>query len=101
MMIEDKILLTARYVEGDLNETEKADFENRLLSDDELHQHLTNYHDIHQSLAMELANHPVDLQFKATLEELNKQYFVAEPKVISFKPLLKWASGIAAILVVA
>jgi hypothetical protein len=100
MMIEDKILLTARYVEGDLNEAEKVDFENRLLSDDELQQHLINYNDIHQSLKIQFANNPEDLQFKATLKELNKKYFEAETKVVSFRPFLKWASGIAAILVI-
>ena len=42
MMIEDKILLTARYAEGDLNELEQAEFEQRLQHDTELKQHLTD-----------------------------------------------------------
>jgi predicted Zn-dependent protease len=100
MMIEDKILLVARYVENDLDEAEKTVFENRLLTDVELQQHLARYHDIHQSLKMQLANDANDKQFKATLKELNKRHFKTETKVISFRPILKWASGIAAILVI-
>lgn len=100
MMIEDKILLTARYAEGDLNEAEQAEFENRLQNDEELKQHLTDYNYIHQSLKMQFAFDQEDEQFKETLKSLNKQYFVDEPKVLSFKPYLKWISGIAAVLVI-
>ena len=100
MMIEDKILLTARYAEGDLNEAEQAEFENRLQNDEELKQHLTDYNYIHQSLKMQLSFGKDDEQFEETLKSLNKQYFLPEPKVVPFKPYLKWVSGIAAALVI-
>ncbi|TCC92196.1 hypothetical protein EZ428_10735 [Pedobacter frigiditerrae] len=97
MMTEDKILWVARYVEGDMDEAEIAEFETQLKSDDELQQNLKDYNHIHQSLKMKLANND---EFKDTLKGFNKQYFGEEPKVISFKPALKWLSGIAAILVI-
>ncbi|MBB2144159.1 hypothetical protein GM921_01565 [Pedobacter sp. LMG 31464] len=99
-MTEDKILLTARYAEGDLNEDESAAFETRMQSDEELQQHLKDYQHIHQSLKMQLANDANDERFKNTLKGLNKQYFRDEPKVISFKPALKWLTGVAAVLIV-
>lgn len=99
-MIEDKILLTARYAEGDLNEAEQAEFENRLRDDIELKQHLADYHHIHQSLKLELATDRETELLKDTLKGFNKAYFVDEPKTIAFKPYLKWFSGIAAVLVI-
>jgi tetratricopeptide (TPR) repeat protein len=100
MMIEDKILLTARYAEGDLSEAEQAEFENRLQDDVELKQHLTDYHHIHQSLKMELASTKEDELFKDTLKGFNKEFFVDEPKIIAFKPSLKWLGAVAAVLVI-
>lgn len=100
MMIEDKILLTARYAEGDLTEVEQAEFENRLQDDVELKQHLADYHHIHQSLKMQLASTNEDELFKDALEGFNKEYFANEPKTIAFKPSLKWLSAVAAVLVI-
>jgi len=99
-MTEDKILLTARYAEGDLNEDESALFETRLQSDAELQEHLKDYQHIHQSLKMQLVNDENDERFISTLKGLNKEYFRNEPKVVSFKPTLKWLSGVAAVLII-
>lgn len=96
-MTEDKILWVARYVEGDMDEAEIAEFETQLKSDAELQQNLKDYHNIHQSLKMKLASND---ELKITLQGFNKQYFAAEPKVVSFKPAIKWLGGIAAILVI-
>lgn len=98
-MTEDKILLTARYVEGDMNEAENADFEMRMQSDVELQQHLKDYHRIHQSLKIQLAPDQQDLAFKETLSQVGPQYF-ATPKVVSFKSNLKWLTGVAAVLII-
>ena len=96
-MAEDKILLVARYVEGDMDEVEIADFEADLSSDSELQQHLNDYKNIHQTLKMKFADREA---FEHTLKGLNTDYFAESPKVISFKPAIKWLSGIAAILVI-
>ena len=100
-MNEDKILLTARYVEGDLTETERISFENDLSNDVDLQEYLQSYQVIHQSLKMQLAKDPERDSFKDTLKTLNGKYFVQESKVVAFKPVLKWTSAIAAVLVVA
>jgi hypothetical protein len=97
-MAEDKILLVARYVEGDMDEVENADFEARLLNDNELQQHFKDYQNIHQTLKMKLADREA---FEDTLKGLNTKYFAEAPKVFSFKPSIRWLSGIAAILVIA
>ncbi|MFA6278258.1 MAG: hypothetical protein WC622_16025 [Pedobacter sp.] len=99
-MTEDKILLTARYAEGDLNEDESAAFEMRMKSDVELQEHLKDYQHIHQSLQMQLVSDVNDERFKNTLKGLGKHYFRDQQKVISFKPALKWLSGVAAVLVI-
>lgn len=96
-MTEDKILLVARYMEGDMDDAEISDFEAQLANDLALQQQLKSYKEIHESLKMKLAG---DEEFKATLKGFNKQYFGTEAKVVSFKPTLKWLSGIAAILVI-
>lgn len=96
-MIEDKVLWVARYVEGDMDEGETAEFETQLKKDKELQQNLRDYQHIHQSLKMKLARND---EFKETLKGFNKQYFGSEQRVVSLKPALKWLSGIAAILVI-
>lgn len=99
-MAEDKILLVARYVEGDLSELEIADFETRLSTDVELQQNLAEYKDVHQSLKMQLAKDENDQRFKQTLTNVGKPYFADETKVISFKPYKKWLPAVAAVLVI-
>ncbi|MFN0291083.1 hypothetical protein [Pedobacter helvus] len=100
-MTEDKILWTAQYVEGDLDEAQRLEFENFLTEDEELKQYLADYYDIHSSLEMELA---VDSQRSAlvdTLQTLNIQHFTAEqPKVVKLSSYLRWVSGVAAVLVI-
>jgi tetratricopeptide (TPR) repeat protein len=96
-MTEDKILLVTRYMENDMDEAEMADFKLRLADDVMLQEHLRTYESVHQNLKMKLANHD---DIKQTLVGFNKQYFSAEPKVVSLKPAIKWLSGIAAILVI-
>lgn len=100
MMIEDKILLVARYAEGDLSEDEQMAFESRLHVDEELKQQLADYTHIHQSLKIQFAQNKEDALFKDTLQQLNKQYFSNETKTVSFKPYLKWVGSIAAVLVI-
>jgi len=100
MMAEDKILLVARYVEGDMNEVENADFETRLPNDAELQENLEDYKHIHQSLKMRLANDDDDQAFRATIDKIGKPYFKDETKVVSFKKYKLWLPAVAAILVI-
>jgi len=99
-MTEDKILWTAQYVEGDLNEAERLEFENFLTEDEELKQYLADYYDIHSSLKMELADDAVRDELLNTLQNLNSEHFTAvQPKVVKLSSYLKWVSGVAAVLV--
>ncbi|PWS31620.1 tetratricopeptide repeat protein [Pedobacter paludis] len=99
-MTEDKILLTARYVEGDMDETERIGFEMRVKNELDLQQHLRDYNEIHQSLKIHLAPSQENELFRDTLFAFNRQYFIEETKVVSLKPIVNWMSGIAAVLLV-
>ena len=50
----DKILLTARYVEGDLSESEFGEYENIIKHDKELQEYLAHYKIINRSLDIQL-----------------------------------------------
>lgn len=97
-MIEDKILLTARYVEGDMSDAERSVFEIQMQNDAVLQQHFKDYNDIHQSLKIKLAPDPADQLFRDTLTGFNEQYFKPQAKIVSLKPYIKLLSGIAAVL---
>ncbi|MEE1945077.1 tetratricopeptide repeat protein [Pedobacter sp. KR3-3] len=99
-MAEDKIIWTARFVEGDLNEAEMAEFEAQLQTDAELQQHLKNYRQLQQELRLQLAPDAHRKALQQTLGKLNSQYFGHETKMLSLKPIIKWASGIAAVLAI-
>jgi len=99
-MTEDKILWTAQYVEGDLDEAGRLEFENLLTHDEELKQHLADYYHIHSSLQMELADDRDRTSLMETLEMLNAEHFTIEqPKVVKLSAYLRWVSGVAAVLV--
>lgn len=99
-MTKDKILWTAQYVEGDLSDAERIEFEALLLQDEELKQHLSDYYDIHGSLEMELAEDLDRTSLLETINALNKEHFVgAKPKVVKLRSYLRWVSGVAAVLI--
>lgn len=100
-MTEDKILWTAQYVEGDLSDSERLEFESLLVHDQELKQYLADYYDIHSSLQMELANDVGRAALVETLRSLNTEHFeeAASPKVLKLNHRLKWISAVAAVLV--
>lgn len=90
-MANDKILQTARYVEGDMDDKESLAYETQLAADPELQQYLANYREINLSLAMQFADNTA---LKEVLAPLNGKYFVARQKV----PIWKWLSRVAAVL---
>ena len=100
-MTEDKILWTAQYVEGDLDEAERLEFESLLTQDEELKQYLADYYDVHSSLQMELAEDNGRNALVETLQGLNREHFTVEqPKVVKLSSYLKWISSAAAVLVI-
>lgn len=100
MMTEDKILLTARFVEGDMSKTESDAYELRLESDLTLKKHLKDYKNIHQTLKMHIGNVEIDEKFKLDVREIGNPYFAEGPAVISFRPFKKWLPAVAAVMVV-
>ncbi|SOD15168.1 hypothetical protein [Pedobacter xixiisoli] len=109
-MTEDKILWTARYAEGDLNETESLAYESLLKHDQELKEHLLDYLEAHGSLRMLFAYDNERKSLVSTLEALNEEYFdnieaaeaeidTVQPKVTKLSTYLRWVSGLAAVFV--
>ncbi len=102
-MTEDKILRTAQYVEGDLNDSERLAFEKLLAKDAELKQHLIDYKELQTTLKMEIAPDINREQLAKTLTTLNKKHFKrrkALPKIVKMSSNFKWLSSAAAILVI-
>lgn len=99
-MAQDKILWTARFVEGDLDEEEVAAYEAQLQTDAALQRHLEDYRRLQQGLQQQLAPDANREALQQTLGKLNRQYFGQETKVISIRPFIKWASGIAAVMAI-
>lgn len=100
-MTEDKILWTAQYVEGDLDEAERLEFENLLTQDEELKQYLADYYDIHSSLQMKLADDGDRNALIEMLQGLNEEHFSsAQPKVVKLSSYLTWISSAAAVLII-
>ncbi|WP_461788095.1 hypothetical protein [Pedobacter sp.] len=111
-MTEDKILWTARYAEGDLSEEETLQYEDLLRHDQELKEHLLDYHDAHGSLRMFMAYDNERNALVAGIKELNDKYFISEAetepapvevkkiKTVKLSGYLRWVSGVAAVLVV-
>jgi len=95
-MEEDKILLIARFMEGDMDAEEQAGFEVRLKGDAALQQLLQQYEDVQQGLKMKFDDHTA---LKETLKGFNHQYFKEEPRHVRLLPAIKWLSGVAAILI--
>lgn len=112
-MNEEKLLIVARYLEGDMEVQEKESFEAELQSDKELQSLIAAYQNIHQTLKMKIAPAQEDRQVEATLAALNKQYFdggaatestgkknkTELAKVVPLSRYLKWLS-IAAVLII-
>jgi hypothetical protein len=97
-MKEDKILAIARYLEGDMEAGEKAEFEASLQTDAELQELAAKYRAIHQTLKMKIAPDEQDKQVENTLKGMNQQYF-KQTKTVSLKPYLKWLSVAAVLLI--
>ncbi|WP_410219938.1 hypothetical protein [Pedobacter sp.] len=102
-MTEDKILLTARYIGGDLDAAESERFEQRLLTDTELQQYVAQYKRAEENLKMHFAHDQQRDRLRSTLQNFNQQYFtvdkMTDPKIVSLKTYVKWIS-VAAVLVI-
>ncbi len=91
----------ARYTVGDMDAIERAEFEYELMLDPALQLELENYRHVHSSLQMKLSKSAEDLAFKHSIKEEAKVHFSEEGKVVALWKYARWASAIAAILIIA
>ncbi|WP_199119521.1 hypothetical protein [Pedobacter sp. ASV28] len=74
----DKILFTARYVEGDLSENEYTEFENTVKYDKELQEYLLYYRDMHRNLGLQIRDVLALPSFKKAKVTQDKPYVAEE-----------------------
>jgi predicted Zn-dependent protease len=99
-MKDDDILQTSRYVDGEMDEAEQKQFEALLTGDAELRAYVAQYRDADAALLARFTPDVTLNDLQQTLKELSAEHFKPEAKVISFKPYIKWLSGIAAVLAI-
>ncbi|MGY3053647.1 tetratricopeptide (TPR) repeat protein [Pedobacter sp. UYEF25] len=90
MTKEDKILLTARYVEGDMDSFEQQEYELRLKNEPDLKDHLKDYKEIHESFQIQLPFSAVQQSFFSQNGQNSKHCRIEDPDIFPFKPILKW-----------
>lgn len=88
-MVNDTADRIAGYIEGAMEEREKAHFEDMLATDPALRKEMEDYYQFRSSLKMGLERENDEERLKETLETLARQYFAKQPTIISFKKLLK------------
>lgn len=99
MTTEDKILLTARYVEGDMDSSEQYEYELRLENEPDLNEHLRDYQEIHENFRLHLPIGASRQSFFPQDRNVERHYRVEEPDVIPVKSILEWFLGIAAVII--
>jgi hypothetical protein len=99
-MKDDDILLASRYVDGEMDEAEQLQFETLLQADTELQAYVAQYRNADAALRARFTPDATLNSLQQTLKGLNAEHFKPEAKVVSFKPYVKWLSGIAAVLAI-
>src|SRR5688500_10529418 len=94
----------ARYAEDDMTAEERQEFEQALSTDTALQQQLAMYRDVHGSLQQHFKKDARQLQLEDTLQQMRGEFFskASTPaKVVPMKRYLRYAMGVAAVLLVA
>jgi len=99
-MKDDDMLHASRYVDGEMDEAEQQQFETLLENDAELNAYVAQYKGADAALRAHFTPDAGLDNLKQTLTTLSAEYFKPEAKVISFKPYIKWLSGVAAVLAI-
>lgn len=99
-MKDDDRLQASRYADGEMDKAEQQQFETRLQSDAELQAYLNQYKNAQTALRARFTPDTNLHSLEQTLSSLNAEHFKHEAKVITFKPYVKWLSGIAAVLAI-
>ena len=99
-MKDEDILQASRYVDGEMDEAEQQQFEALLVDDTELQTYVTQYREADNALRAHFSPDANLQNLKQTLSALNAEHFKQEAKVVSFRPYIKWLSGVAAMLAI-
>jgi hypothetical protein len=99
-MKDDDILQASRYVDGEMDEAGQLQFETRMRDDAELRAYVAQYRDADAALRARFTPDATLNNLQQTLKGLSAEHFKPEGKVVSFKPYIKWLSGIAAVLAI-
>lgn len=99
-MKDDDILQASRYVDGEMDGAEQQQFEALMHNDAELRTYVTQYKDADAALRARITPDSTLSNLQQTLKGLSAEHFKPEAKVVSFKPYVKWLSGIAAVLAI-
>lgn len=99
-MKDDDILQASRYVDGEMDKAEQQQFEAVMQDDAELRAYVAQYRDADVALRARFTPDANLNNLQQTLRGLSAEHFKPEAKVVSFKPYIKWLSGIAAVLAI-
>lgn len=94
----------ARYAENDMTAEERQAFEQALQTDTALQEQLNLYRDVHDSLKHNFQKSDQQLGLEATLQQMRGEFFNKQSstaKVVSINRYLKYAMGVAAVLLIA
>ena len=99
MTKDDKILLTARYVDGDMDASEQQLYEVRLESEPDLREHFEDYQKANQTFRSHFPlNAPTQTFFSSAAFSSNKAQ-LEEADAFPFKSILFWFLSIAVVIV--
>ncbi len=99
-MKDDDILQASRYVDGEMDEAGQKQFEALMHADAELRAYVAQYRAADAALRKRFTPDANLNNLQQTLKSLSAEHFKPEAKVVSFKPYVKWLSGIAAVLAI-
>lgn len=93
-MNEERYILFGQYLENELSDEEKTNFEKQLSEDEELASAFETFKELNLHLANKFGNAKDLKAYKQNLKSISKEHFkTKKPKVIAFKP---WQYAIAA-----
>ena len=98
MTKEDKILLTARYVEGDMSSFEEHEYELRLEKESDLSDHLKDYREIHENFRLHLATGGNQQSFFSKDTKKGKFFRAEKSEIFPINAILKWFLAIAVVI---
>lgn len=100
MTKDDKVLLTARYVEGDMDSLEQQLYEVRLENESDLRQYFEDYSTAHKNFRSYFPLDKTTQSFFPPQQHAEIKYAIEEPDVFPFKSIFLWCLAIASTIAV-